>query len=277
MRTIIAFVSAVAFILGAAVAEAQPQDADAGAPALPPSPQPQQTTPPDIVVTHDGGMVRGTIQELVPGSHVVITLSSGEARRFASSDVRYAGLATEWEASRAVSAAPPATEPTQPADARPPNAVAVRADTVNVEFVSDDHEPPAFHLQSHSARLERHAALGFERLCVAPCTATIQSGSHVFGLSRGTETPIPADDPVIIERDAIVRGQYVSRSGERAVGLAFFLLAAASPLAFLLPADRGDATPLLVFIGVGVVGVGIGMVLTQMKDRAIVTVEPRTH
>src|SRR4051812_43719691 len=48
-------------------------------------------TRPDIVRLKDGGMVRGVIDEKVPGEYVVITTPSGSSRRFPWSDVSYAG------------------------------------------------------------------------------------------------------------------------------------------------------------------------------------------
>src|SRR5207247_10124009 len=77
-----------------------------------PSPAPPPTTPPDIDKTKDGGMVRGTISELVRNDHVSISLVSGESRRFSMSDVVYAGPAA---AMPATTMAGPAPRPIGPA------------------------------------------------------------------------------------------------------------------------------------------------------------------
>lgn len=50
---------------------------------------------PDLVVLRNGGMMRGSIVELVPGDHVLIQLPNGEERRIDMSEVEYAGRAEE--------------------------------------------------------------------------------------------------------------------------------------------------------------------------------------
>jgi hypothetical protein len=52
-------------------------------------------TPPDVVRLKDGSFFRGTILELVADDHVVLRLSSGETKRFAMDDVKYAGSAAD--------------------------------------------------------------------------------------------------------------------------------------------------------------------------------------
>jgi hypothetical protein len=48
---------------------------------------------PDVVETHDGGMLRGLIVERVPGQYVVIRTAGGDLRRIEEANVRFAGLA----------------------------------------------------------------------------------------------------------------------------------------------------------------------------------------
>src|SRR3954471_22558833 len=81
--------------------------ADPVPPPLPPSTTPGASTPdvrpagsaggvvaaPDVVRLKNGGMLRGTISELVPGGDVVLITATGEERRFAMRDVDYAGPA----------------------------------------------------------------------------------------------------------------------------------------------------------------------------------------
>src|SRR5262245_37595241 len=56
--------------------------------------------PPDVVLLKNGGMLRGTISELVPGEFVAITIGSGEVRKLPMSDVRYAGPASQMPAAQ---------------------------------------------------------------------------------------------------------------------------------------------------------------------------------
>jgi hypothetical protein len=51
--------------------------------------------PPDLVLTRDGGMIRGTILRSQPGQFVDVQLPTGELERVAWSDVRFAGRAEE--------------------------------------------------------------------------------------------------------------------------------------------------------------------------------------
>jgi hypothetical protein len=53
--------------------------------------------PSDLVRLKNGGMVRGSIIELVPGSFVVVELKNGETRRFEMNDVEYAGPEDDCE------------------------------------------------------------------------------------------------------------------------------------------------------------------------------------
>lgn len=106
--------------------------------------------PPDVVLQKDGGMLRGTISELIPGDVVVITLSSGEQRRIAMANVEYAGPASEMAArrqaqSRSVTGAASSTETPSnnaaedEARAKPPkrSSAPSRAEEVDVPLTSD--------------------------------------------------------------------------------------------------------------------------------------------
>jgi hypothetical protein len=51
----------------------------------------------DVVKLKSGGLLRGTIAELVPGEFVVIVLITGETRRIAASEFDYAGPEDQLE------------------------------------------------------------------------------------------------------------------------------------------------------------------------------------
>src|SRR5689334_10616230 len=63
--------------------------------AIAPDAWAQAPTPPDLVRTKDGGMLRGTIVEKVPNDHVEIQLANGQTRTVKMSEVEYAGPANE--------------------------------------------------------------------------------------------------------------------------------------------------------------------------------------
>lgn len=67
-------------------------------------------SPPDLVRLKNGGMVRGSILELVPDSFVVVELKNGETRRFEMSEVEYAGPEDRFEPARPTES--PSPEPT---------------------------------------------------------------------------------------------------------------------------------------------------------------------
>src|SRR5258706_12993919 len=72
----------------------------------------QAQTPPDQVMLTNGGMLRGTIIENMPGDHVTIQLPTGETRRFAAAEVQSAGPAQ--------ASSPVMQAPTGPAQQLPP-------------------------------------------------------------------------------------------------------------------------------------------------------------
>src|SRR5688500_1003278 len=96
--------------------------------AAQPQPQPPQA-PPDLVVTTDGGMVRGSIAEAVSNDRVVIVTVTGETRTIPWNQVRYAGLAASYVPEPAPS--PPAMTPSPaPTTPRPrPAEASIRIET----------------------------------------------------------------------------------------------------------------------------------------------------
>src|SRR5688500_7843319 len=73
-----------------------PPSADATA-SEPAASEPEAVAPKaegkDVVRLKNGGLVRGTIVELLPGESVTITTALGKTREFAMSEVSYAGPA----------------------------------------------------------------------------------------------------------------------------------------------------------------------------------------
>jgi hypothetical protein len=75
----------------------------------------------DLVVLTDGTELKGTIAEKRPGKYLVIVLATGEHRRYAMSDVKFAGPEQERPGA-ATPASPPARAPVaapKPAPAKP--------------------------------------------------------------------------------------------------------------------------------------------------------------
>ncbi|RYE83985.1 MAG: hypothetical protein EOO75_18670 [Myxococcales bacterium] len=183
---------------------------------------------PDIVQLRSGGLVRGTILELIPGESVAIRSALGDIRKFPMSEVTYAG-----PVSRAPGAAPaPGEAPKAPAEApKAPGApdrpaarpmVTINAPEARVQFASTTGEL-TLHLQSGGAGVHVPAGQGtssltvqgYERLCTAPCSVTLPSGTYRFAVGPGSEAPILVKDSVTIRDGDRLEGSYTSRQASR--------------------------------------------------------------
>jgi hypothetical protein len=127
--------------------------------------------PPDVVRLKDGGMVRGTIIELVPNGSVRIQLPDGQTRTFAVADTTYAG-SDSAEGHGARSSAAPAIAPYATIHAQ------------NAKLALEGAQPNlTFHLETSSAQIAAPGAgptaVGFTRLCTAPCSVEGRRGLSV--------------------------------------------------------------------------------------------------
>jgi hypothetical protein len=162
-------------------------------------------------------MVRGTIVEIVPNESVTILLVNGSTRTFRYADTVYVGPAASEPAS--APAPPMAAQPTPPA---PPAAHANTAAQVRLEGV----EPGlTFHHQTSSVQVDASwgwngvEGRGYDRLCTAPCSASIPPGSHRFALTRLSSPRVAeSDDDIPVKNGDIVQGRYESRLGTRIAG-----------------------------------------------------------
>ena len=173
-------------------------------------------TPPDIVRTKDGGMMRGTIIESIPNERVDIMLSNGESRTIPMTDVVYAGTA-----SADPGAAPPVT-------ARPPPArkTASRPATIRLELKTDQ-AGLTFHRKLGTS--QGYASGGFgggtevvtthlEQVCSAPCAVELPRGSYEFGLSLEGSRVLETGTEFELNGDTRLHGRVESRTGIRVAG-----------------------------------------------------------
>lgn len=229
--------------------------------------QPLQA-PPDLVVTIDGGMVRGTIVESVPNDRVVIVTVTGETRTIPWGLVRYAGLAASYVPPASPSAAlatspPPAATPSVP---RPAEAE-VRIET--------EEEGTGVYLQTLAAASHatsgfasaRGTARGYDLLCIAPCTTTLRLGRHRIGLelARGSITEF---EPVNVTGDGVLRTVIESRSSERLTGslVGAGLLVGGVIVAALTIQAEGSTELLIGSSVVGVVGAVVLIGFLRLSD-----------
>jgi hypothetical protein len=209
---------------------------------------------PDIVRLKNGGMMRGTIVDLVPGDHVSIQLPNGEQRQYPMSDVEYAGSAAREAppppAPPAESAAPGPRKQNVGEHGRSDRHVIARVNSKfsPVKLEADDNDI-TFHVRTGTAQgyvsgwsstSGGSGAWGaatqveaYEQLCTAPCTAEIENGDQRFALSKADGKPVAGDGRVSIHGPATIHGKYESYTGTRAVGWLLVLggavVVAASP------------------------------------------------
>lgn len=209
-------------------------------------------TPPDVVMTHDGGMVRGTIIEKVPGSHVDITLTTGENRRFDMRRVQYAGPA----GSGSGAAAGPGGAGAQVHG--PQVRVRLHGNEAGLTFQKRTGTSYAIAYGYGGAAVAMGAR--FDELCTAPCEVSLPAGAHTLALSRPGEVAVAAP-PVTVSRDATLYGTYHDNSGVRAIGWVLLIggLVGGTVLTTysLTKLDSNDDTiPMEFWLGLGLMTLG---------------------
>lgn len=197
--------------------------------------------PPDLVRLKNGGMLRGTIGEYVPGDHVTITLATGEQRRIEGAEVEYAGPSLPPAASAAPSPAPAPPRADEPAGVRGGNGepFAVLAGTptrMRFRQEGDDGENVMFHIRTATqtgtfygggAWGGRGGTFGgaliadsYSPICAAPCIADVPAGKHKLALSIAGGAPVAVDGLVDVGTSSTLTGRYKSYAGLRAAGWA---------------------------------------------------------
>ena len=217
-------VAVVAFSGNAPAQTAPTASAKAAAPAPPPPPKaappgpgpaasapapapsgPITVSAPDVVRLKNGGILRGTISELVPGEFVSIVLITGEARKVPYADVQFAGSANEAASAVPVARTPEAVRPPDAgiaaaAGAAPntsskaresqPFAV-VHAEESLVSVTSKQQGMTLFRRAGSAEINGRYGATvsGYDEVCTAPCSVSMPAGTHTFGVAKPGSTP----------------------------------------------------------------------------------------
>lgn len=204
------------------------EDAPAGAPL-------------DIVRLKNGGMVRGTIVELVPGKTVEITLPNGAGRTIPMDAVDWAGRASDDPGPGARNTQPPGdTVPATPATAMPPPVplmppsdatpptVQGSSNTATLRLRAENgQEGLIFHMRTGltSAHPRGGPLIVYQRLCTAPCEVNLEPGSYRFGLSLDENSVVGADSVVNVSGPSTLVGRYKSNTEARLSGVLLGLLA----------------------------------------------------
>ncbi len=130
--------------------------------------------PPDSVVLRNGGLIRGRIQEILPGDHLTIAMETGEMRRIAWSDVERVIVA----ASTKIPPMPRTTEPPRPLPAPELPPPPMRGPLVWVHITSPKHV-------TLNRRLDEGA--DWVHACDSPCDVELPLGDQyeIAGLGNG--------------------------------------------------------------------------------------------
>jgi hypothetical protein len=263
----------------------------------------QAPAAPDVVRLRDGGLLRGTIAEYVVGDHATLVLITGETRRIAAADIRYAGPAQEEPAATgatngdattrsgdasatAVAPATPSTYAEAPPNARGETAAEAAAQAVP-SAPADARPATRIRIRSRDGeRLHIDAApRGRElaALCETPCAPTLATGIYRFAVTRPGMPRLEAEHLVPLEEGDRVTVTYDTRGGTRTGGLVLIGLTAAlgtgialAPLAIEERARDRAIVPAVV-AGTALAGLGtlIGLIMHGADDRALVSVTHR--
>ncbi|MEZ4375878.1 MAG: hypothetical protein R3B07_34035 [Polyangiaceae bacterium] len=240
-------------------------------------------TPPDVVMLKNGGMLRGTIEEMDPQGNVVIELASGEKRTFPMSDVKYAGMASGAPGAETA----PAPAPAPPAYAPPPVAVPPvpppGGHAGSQPLVTVHGTEARLELRGEGVTFHREAGTGtgagyvnghavaisttmYETMCTAPCTVSVPRGTYTLALSKGG-LPVEAE-PVTVTQDGTLVGSYESKSGVRTTGLAVGIPLTVIGGSVMLGSLTLVEDPLVPMIAGGtIMTVGLVLLLTLVSRR----------
>lgn len=255
----------------------------------------------DIVRLKNGGLLRGTISELIPGESVTLVTVTGKVKEFPMDEVEYAGPAAEDPKAKRDVAPEPKPERQERNDrdddrgrdgdhVRP--YVTVDGELARLKLESD---PPGATFFRQSATAEARSgwatarAVGYERLCTAPCNVSMPAGTEILALSFDRETPREAKPVTLPAGRSTVTGSLDSRAGLRTAG---WLIAVGSIAAggVLVATSFGDeetcttyggcySSPAIDIVpftaGLVILGAGIpiGIMLGVQRDGAKIDVE----
>src|SRR6188768_2388909 len=180
---------------------------------------PAPASAPDIVRLKNGGILRGTISELVPGDSVTIVLITGETRKIPFSQVEHAGPANEQaSAAPAAPAAAAAAAPVPVATAKKsetqPFAV-VHSDESRVKVVSDPAGLTLFRRAATAGYSGVGTVSGYDEVCTSPCDVSMPAGTHTFAVAKPGGRPREVDPVTLPAGNATMNVANIDRTGLR--------------------------------------------------------------
>jgi hypothetical protein len=239
---------------------------------------------PDIVRLKNGGMVRGTISEVVPNESVVIVTLTGESRTFAMKDVAYAGPRKDGARPVAVEAPakPPAVQTAQAQPQAEDEAAQVRFESIGPERELTLHVRAAMSqgivFNAWTMGIATVDSETYRQVCSAPCEVKMRPDRYKFALSDKSGHTIVVDNPVAVNGSTTLYGRLDSMQGVRTAGWIVVAVSVLGGLAIatLAPAKSSqqyEVSPLTIGLVVGVVGSTVGILLGMVSDEAHVTAQ----
>jgi len=274
----------VAAFSGRALAQG-PAAAPAKAAAAPaPAPAASAAAASDVVHLKNGGILRGTISELVPGQYVTIVLITGETRKIPFTEVEHAGAANEPAKANAAPAAATAAATDFPAAAAKsgeaqPFAV-VHAAESRVSVTSNPTGITLFRRAASAGFNGQGTVSGYDEVCTAPCNVSMPAGTHTFAVAKPGGKPHEADAITLPAGNATMSAAVVDRTAIRiGVGLAgaaalvggFVMIFAGST-----PEDPASSGQIIGAAVLGGLGGGMMGAAFAIPDGAEITITPGT-
>lgn len=165
----------------------------------------------DVVILKGGGMLRGTITEMLPRDSVTIVLVTGESRKVSIGQVEYAGPLANIPRQQAPEPGYGPPQETRPRAREVP--VRLHADKAGVTFFWRGDTAV-----SSAGEQTGGMAQSYRRICVAPCEATLPAGGYLMALSSGHSQPADVDDVVNITEPSTLQGAHTSYKPLRIFG-----------------------------------------------------------
>lgn len=236
---------------------------------------------PDVVLLKNGGMLRGTIVELVPDQTVSLLLPTGETRTYSMEEVAFAGPAQAAPWNRpSESPAPTAPEEKKPESEKPEPFITVHAEKARLNVTSKEPNLTV-HLKSGTATTSVNLTRtirsdAYTPICTAPCEASLPVGTHELGVSAPGDSVTAVEKPVEITGPGTLEASYASKAGARVGGVIIMLAGGGAGTALILSGDADSYSSSNLHAGIAVVAGSalVGTLLLGTSDTATVTFIP---
>jgi hypothetical protein len=195
----------------------------------------------DVVMLRGGGLLRGTISEYTPGSHVTIVTVTGDTKRIEAANVTYAGPAANapGAAKQGGGGGGGHRGPAGVTVNAPEAPVQIRSEQDGVTFLVRTGESTGSAVTTgfgmgmgmgmgyggyrggammpSSAFTSVHGR-SYGRVCTAPCEATVPAGSYSMALTKGNGAPVEVEEMVQVSGPSTLQGTYTSYAALRTAG-----------------------------------------------------------